>query len=371
MVERIERLEAARGLMLGAALGDEAAQAAAGRPSGSTGLVTQFLCVTAESMIRADVRMNDRGVANVAAVVWRGYARWAWRQGIEPRRVARAWWEFAAATDAPNGWLAGVPQLAERRGSAPAVVSALLDHPEGLNTGTDGAARPAAGSAGAHAISRVLGVAPIRAGSPWQPRDDAHVAELGADIACWTHGDPRGWSAAAAALTLLVRLSSRPQGFGTDVAAMSQRIQGLLEFPLAGPAVGAVDSVDRALRQLSTIPSSADLQTLAPDSTAESALSAAVRIVRAYPALGGLDPAFALAVQTPQPAVTAGLVGALLGGYLGVTAFPVAAVARLDMAWVVDCLARDTVTEVIDLPAGDSFGSGPDGMRWIERYPSW
>ncbi|GAA1859539.1 hypothetical protein GCM10009836_44700 [Pseudonocardia ailaonensis] len=68
------------------------------------------------------------------------------------------------------------------------------------------------------------------------------------------------------------------------------------------------------------------------------------------------------------PAAAGPVAGALLGATCGVESLPVALLARLDLAWVVDVLARDIVAQQFDHPAGSDQNKGTD-PHWSERYP--
>lgn len=112
---------AVRGSVLGLLLGD-ALGATGGKPAanGSPRATSagQLACFTVEGTIRASIRSSHRGICHAPSVVWHAYHRWATVQGIPD---VRQWGE----EEWPDGWLADVPALAERRGSAPATVAAI------------------------------------------------------------------------------------------------------------------------------------------------------------------------------------------------------------------------------------------------------
>ncbi|SOE56832.1 hypothetical protein SAMN05446589_1101 [Streptomyces sp. OV198] len=114
--------------MLGLAIGDTLG-AARGKPpaSGSlrAGVSTQLACFTAEGVIRAMVRGSHKGICHPPGVVLHAYCRWAALQGIEVERMRRRWASAKNGEAWPDGGLAGVHVLAERRGSAPATLTAL------------------------------------------------------------------------------------------------------------------------------------------------------------------------------------------------------------------------------------------------------
>ena len=141
-----------RGMMLGLALGDTLGGAKGKLPAGGplrAGVSTQLACFTVEGTIRACVRDDHKGMCDPPSVVWHAYCRWAALQGIESERMRRRWASYGD-TVWPDGWLAQVPVLAERRGSAPATVAALTKIEQGT------IARPTTPSRGSHALTRTL-----------------------------------------------------------------------------------------------------------------------------------------------------------------------------------------------------------------------
>jgi hypothetical protein len=61
------------------------------------------------------VRGDHKGIGPALGVVWNAYRRWATIQEVDLERN----------THELDGWLCEVPALAERRGDAPAIVTAL------------------------------------------------------------------------------------------------------------------------------------------------------------------------------------------------------------------------------------------------------
>lgn len=60
--------------------------------------------------------------------------------------------------------------------------------------------------------------------------------------------------------------------------------------------------------------------------------------------------------------------GALLGAAHGAACLPVDWLARLELVWAGDTLARDLVQQVEEGPSGSEYTAGPDSSWW-ERYP--
>jgi ADP-ribosylglycohydrolase len=319
-------------------------------------------CFTAEGTIRAWVRGNDRGVWGPSGVVWHAYCRWAALQGIEVERMRQRW---AHSDDVwPDGWLAQVPVLAERRGSAPATVAALSK----IGEGTDGS--PTA-SRGCHALTRTLPVAVVGV---------AHGSELSVrlarEIAALTHGDPAAQSAAAHATVLISHcLTSSPQMQANLFGGQSQVQQALMDGIEAlsdadrGLTADERDRLHAALRQAEEQPADAGrLAKLAPDATAPSALLGGLYVTASFPGRDQVGAALRFAAGAPDGDSVACVAGALLGAAHGVEALPVDLISRHELAWVLDTLARDLVGQFTDSRSGSDYIADWD-PHWRDRYP--
>ncbi|MFD7450112.1 ADP-ribosylglycohydrolase family protein [Kitasatospora sp. NPDC059827] len=348
-----------RGLVLGAALGDAAGVVRGRWPAEGplrVGVGTQLAAFTIEGAIRASVRMSHKGICHAPSVVWHAYCRWAFLQGIEPARIAERWTRGGGGW--PDGWLARVPALRERRGSAPATVAALTGLVPGSPT------KPVTGSRGAHALTRGLalglvhrlfgptagevirGTAALTHGAP-----DAQEAALGAAwlvSRCLAEDDPfRTWTASRPGddhpVDALVRSLPAPHSAGPDV------VLDLLKAPAAGPDPG-------------------QLAWIAPEATASSALLGALLVVSRFPGRDTVDAALRFAAGAPDGSSVAATAGALLGAAHGVDALPVELLSRLELAWVLDTLARDLLQQYVDSPGGGEYVPARD-PHWWDRYP--
>ncbi len=292
------RTDRARGLMLGLLLADCVDQW--DQPGPLTGTcLSQLACFTLEGGIRAHERAIHKGICHVPSVIWHAWCRWADIQGLGP--------QFAAYWGGQSGWLHQVRPLADRRGSAPTTVNALLASPRAPET-------PATNSsAGHHALTRVL---PLAILAPELRR----ASETAYDLAQYTHGHPGAWSAAA-------------DGVRIAAAALS----------------GSSEVVDEGIA--------------APPGTAAHALYFGARS-----AAGAGD--FAAAVRAARasgegPALVA---GALYGALHGTAALRESPLRRHDLTWVADQLARDAIHDLTQLPAGTEYEPASDPTWWA-RYP--
>ena len=340
-----QQLATARGGMLGLVLGDAVGAAGTAVPATGTLPATsaaQLACFTVEGIIRAHVRATRKGMCHPPSVVWHAYKRWAAMQGIpdiEPLQE-EAW---------PDGWLAQVPALAIRRGSAPATVAAL-------RKGTMGdLERPVGGSVGAHGLTRVLPVGLTNRLTPAPSR-------LAAELAATTHtGEAVG--AAGLGATIIANIAE-----GHSVEEAAQRAQRE-DWDFLKQAVGL--SLEAALDAARSRPRhAATLTQLAPNAQAMAALSGGLYVALTFPGRDQIREALTFAAATQNGVHVATVAGALLGTAHGVDALPVDWVSRLELAWVADILARDLMAEIVDQPSGTEYTPAIDPYWW-NRYPGW
>src|SRR4051794_25508275 len=151
---------------------------------------TQMTLFTAEGLIRANARSADRGIVNVAWIVWRAYCRWLVTQGGPDIHDP----DLGSAV---SGWLISNEVLHSRRAPGNTCLSALTSERWGAPD------RPINDSKGCGGVMRVAPVGLVA--SP----DLAF--SLGADVAAITHGHPSGYLAAGAfALVIAEVMNGRP-----------------------------------------------------------------------------------------------------------------------------------------------------------------
>ncbi|WP_225826033.1 ADP-ribosylglycohydrolase family protein [Streptomyces naphthomycinicus] len=366
-LRRVARMRSrVRGLMLGLALGDTLGAARGGPPAAGplrAGVSTQLACFTAEGIIRAMVRGRHKGVCHPPGVVLHAYCRWAALQGIEAERMRRRWASHPSGDAWPDGWLAGVPALAERRGNAPATVAALsrIEDPH---------SEISTPSRGCHALTRTLPAAV--AGPEW--------ARQAGEFAGITHGDPAARSAAVQAVVLLQHCLTAPApavpaGSG---ASGDTLVRGALEAGITGLPAGRPWSPDEEHERLRAVYRQAVdrpgdpvlLARLAPDATAPSALLGGLYTAGSFPGRDRFTAALAFAAGAPDGASVACVTGALLGAVHGAEALPADLVSRHELGWVLDALAHDLLAQIEDPPSGSEYVPGWDPYWW-DRYPGW
>ncbi|MEV6055219.1 ADP-ribosylglycohydrolase family protein [Streptomyces sp. NPDC052107] len=363
-------LSRVRGLLLGLAIGDTLGAARGKLPADSplrAGVSTQLACFTAEGTIRALVRGAHKGICHPPSVVWHAYCRWAALQGIEVERMRQRWAGGSIDTVWPDGWLAQVPALAQRRGSAPATVAALSKIEQGTVD------KPTTTSRGCHALTRTLPAAVVGAAYGW-----GDSAEWIREFAALTHGDPAAQSATAHAAVLISHCLTSHRETQADAPGGKSQVQqalrdGLHALPDADPRLTApeLERLTTALEQADNHPANAArLAHLAPDATAPSALRGALYAAASFPDRAHVGAALRFAAAAPDGDSVAWVTGALLGAVHGVEALPVDLVSRHELAWVLDTLARDLITQLTESPSGDGYTRGWD-PHWWDRYPGW
>lgn len=322
--------------MLGDAIGATGGTIPASGPLRATS-AGQLACFTVDGLIRAHIRGMHRGITHPPGMIWYAYNRWAVLQGIASVKPTYG-------SDPPTGWLAEVPMLRERRGSAPATVAALQ---KGV---TGSVERPGGASIGAHALTRTL---PAGLCTWWES-----PGSLGANLAALTHG---GSALPAAALgATMIHLI----GLGNTVADAAMRAHSVPHGSWSGTSG---DVLAPALAAAEARPADpAALARLAAGNTAQAALLGGVYVAVCFSEREQVRDAllFASSAGAKHSATVA---GALLGAAHGPDALPVDWLSRLELAWVADTLARDYVMQVEHSPSGADYVEATD-PHWLGRY---
>jgi len=313
---------------------------------------TQMTLFTAEGLLRAIVRMKDRGIGGAhVAMVKDAYMRWletqacplpqAWRDRRDPQRA---------------GWLLGRRELHSRRAPGGTCLSALMHTPYEELAATNG-------SKGCGGVMRVAPAAIFAmVTGPDEPEERYRAAfRLGIELAAITHGHPTGQLAAGAfAAFTLAGLQGDPLWKATDFA-----LGALDEYGARDETHSAIiRAVDLAMHEVR--PEEA-LPRLGEGWVAEEALAIAL-----YCALVARDfeggVAMAVNIQGDSDS-TGAMTGNLLGAIHGEAAIP--------RRWLEPLELREVITEVADdfllLPKariGDC-GDAAERQYWWDRYPGF
>jgi len=306
-------LSRARGLTLGLALGDAL---------GASG--------------------GKKGIWHPPSTIWHAYNRWVAMQNLHADQLRRRW-QGGTEGAWPDRWLADVPALHQRRGSAPATVATVAGGVMGTPE------EPVGHSRGCHAITRTLPVAIY------------DIDQLARDTAATTHGHPDAWSATALGSTIAARLLREGvihAAFDTVTRAPSRHYDRTLQGEVREGAHAGRKGGDPAT-----------LRTLAPDATARSALFGAIYCTAAHPGPGDVGEALALACTAPDPDSVGAVTGAFLGAAHGAEVLPAGMTSQLELAWIVDTLTLDLLRQITESPSGAELDRGD--QRWRSRYPGW
>jgi ADP-ribosylglycohydrolase len=325
-----------RGLLHGLAVGEALGAGAATRGVLAHGVATQLACFTAAASIRTSLRRSATGTADARADLLDAYRRWArvWTAPDRPRPRTAA-------------WLDEVPLLAQSAGEAGDTVRGLAVGSGGTRTD------PVTTADGWHSLARALPLAALVA------RDAGLAARTAVDSAALTHG-PRAFAPAGVA----VLLAGAALRTGDPVDAVAEGITSAILLGLDFTAVSLVDDAVRAAREAPASP--VVLRAGASDESSAATLWGAVYCLLSHPGAAGSRAAFALAAAAPHPVAVSAVTGALLGAAHGDAALPQAVLTRLDLAYVIDRLARDLTRETTRNPDG-SWGAAND-PAWRARY---
>lgn len=364
--KRTALLSKTRGCVLGLVLGDALGGSGGTVPiSGAVPATSagQLVCFTIEGLIRFSVRGSHRGISSMPGVVWHAYHRWGALQGVKDiRRWRDREW--------PDGWLADLSILGHGRGTAPSIATVM----QGGEKGT--VKKPVGTSVDAYGLVLSL---PVGVMSLLRP---AMRGEFAADVAALTHG-PEAIEAAHLAGAIVHQLTEEPEQ-EQDAEASRRRArspESTVDVPAAvrttletcaeqaGGAAG--QALEQALAAAAARPADpAELARLVPDDRAVSALAGGVYVACSLRDPHGIFEALLLAASVGQGGHVARVAGALLGTAYGADLLPANRIARLELAWVADTLARDLLAEQLDSPSGGEYVDGPDPY-WYRRYPGW
>ena len=312
-----------------------------GRDGGAITDDTQMTLFTAEGLIRALVRSNERGVCHPPSVIRRAYFRWLSTQG-EP------WPDPDWPMDDGPGWLVSVPELNQRRAPGSTCLGALRDGAHGE------IGRRVNDSKGCGGVMRV---APIGLGDVTDP------FRLGAEVAALTHGHPSGYLAAGFLAELIARVRN-----GDDLAdaitATRATAQGYDDHQ---ELIAAVDAAVRLAAGGRT--SAGALESLGGGWVGEEAL--AIALCAALTAKDLRDGLLLAVNHSGDSDSTGAITGNILGAVMGVEAIPEDLLDGLEIREVITEVADDLYEAFWGSGVGDSRdGSDAFDRRWA-RYPGY
>lgn len=290
---------------------------------------TQMTLFTAEGILRAETRINEKEICDPPSVVYFAYLRWLNTQGYP--KVDEFDWIY-------DGWLYDLKELHNRRAPGNSCLSALssgeigtIDEPINNSKGCGG----------------VMRVAPA---GLFYPKEEAF--QMAGDFAALTHGHPSGYLSAGA---LAFIIASIIDGEDIEAAALSslkelEKHKGHEECSKA--LKEAIDLSHSNIKPLDAI------TRLGEGWVGEEALAISVYCALKY----GDD--FKLALMTAvnhngDSDSTGAITGNLLGAYLGVNSIP--------KDWIGKVELKDEIAQIAD----DLLSRYQVGQLWWKRYPGY
>ncbi len=290
---------------------------------------TQMTLFTAEGILRAQSRWNDRGICHPPTVVYHAYLRWLATQGYP--RVEEYDWIY-------DGWLFNIKELHQRRAPGNTCMSALA-------SGTMGSTEtPFNNSKGCGGVMRV---AP--AGLVFRKE---RAFEMGMEFAALTHGHPSGYLPAGALAYIIssiidgrdletavndsIKALEAHKGYEETAVLMKQSLE------LAGSGLKDVDAVFR----------------LGEGWVGEEAL--AISVYCALKHRKDFRRGIIAAVNHSGDSDSTGAItGNILGAWLGLSSIPGDWVEKLEL--------KEGIMQVAD----DLFAGFSEGHKWWEKYPGY
>jgi ADP-ribosylglycohydrolase len=308
-----------------------------GRPAPITD-DTQMTLFTAEGLIRAQVRVDAKGITSETGVVWNAYQRWRATQGEGT----------ASLVDSDAGWLSRQDVLHHRRAPGNACLSGLGAPTRGTR---ERPANPHSKGCGAVMRSAPFG---------WLPQDRDAIWGLTIDCAVLTHGHPSGYySAAALAVIVHALVEGEPLATALQGALDRLRAEGQ-------PGRETLDALSAAIRLADHgAPTPEQVERVGAGWVGEEALAIAVYCALAAP---DVETALLAAVNHSGDSDSTGAItGNIVGAMLGDLALP--------RDWVIAIEGRDLLLQLADdfayqfAGAREVGGSVAVSADWSARYP--
>ena len=290
---------------------------------------TQMTLFTAEGILRAYTRGNNKGICHPPMVVFHAYQRWLLTQGYP--KVSEFEWVY-------DGWFLGVKELNASRGPGNTCLSALLSRKAGSIE------HPINNSKGCGGVMRV---APV--GLSFR---ENNVFQYAAEFAALTHGHPSGYLSAGTLAYIIYCIIE-----GEEISSAVSH--ALVELESHENHQECSVCLRKAISLVeSGLPDQKAIMQIGEGWVGEEALAIAVYCALKYP--HDLLAALIAAVNHDGDSDSTGAItGNILGAYLGVGAIPE------------DWLEKLELREVIAQLADDLLVGYREGDEWWQRYPGY
>lgn len=288
---------------------------------------TQMTLFTAEGLLRARVRGEERGICHVSSVVHRAYLRWLHTQG-----------DAKGAGQTDDGWLIGVRALHNRRAPGNSCLAAL----QSGRLGT--VEEPVNTSKGCGAVMRAAPVG-LLAGV-------REAFQIGTECGAVTHGHPSGYLSSGALAQMIAEIIA-----GTDIeGAVWGALAELRKYPGHEECSVALErAVNLAKGELPPLQAVA---ALGQGWVGEEALAIGTYCALRYQT--DFRSALIAAVNHDGDSDSTGAItGNILGASLGYSQLPA--------DWVDKVELKDEILQVAD----DLLTGYREGSDWWSRYPGY
>lgn len=288
---------------------------------------TQMTLFTAEGLLRANTRMNSRGICCPSNVVYYAYKRWIITQGYKIKNNEEM---------INSGWLITVKELHKRRGPGNTCLSALLSE----EMGTVNKAINDSKGCGAVMRSAPVGLYVIK------PR----VFQIAVEIGALTHGHPSGYLSAGAFAQLIAEIIE-----GNELKIAVDKMLKILKQK--DNHEECTKKIQLALNMLDrNIPSSQAIPMIGEGWVGEEAL--AIAIYCSLKNKNDFKKALTESVNHSGDSDSTGAItGNILGAYLGVNKIP--------SDWIDKVELIDEIKQIAD----DLLSVFKEGDVWNKRYP--
>lgn len=341
-----------RGLMLGIALGDAVGGAGPeARLSGplAAGAATELAAWTVEGLLR-DFTANNWAITARSDGVLHAYQRWAMLRGAHS--AIDSWDPTPLVEGEPSiGWLMRTPEARRAHGSSPTMIEVAV---------TGKACR----TPSSRAVIKALPYAALAGAGQFSTSGPSKIAAYAGMFTEQTHTNTHATGSATIATFVLANLLRASESFETTMQRCATSLQSIAGYTsLQGFAMGAVkDAISTGLAR----PRQArELQRLAPDADARSALLGGLYVATSFASAGEMDDALRFTSMAPDSRSIASVAMAVLGARHGYESLPQEPTNRLEFGWIMDRLGTDLALRVVE-------GSlkGPSSLKWKVKYPA-
>ena len=300
-------------------------------PSGKAEITddTQMTLFTAEGILRAETRGNEKGICHPPSVVFFAYQRWLLTQGYP--RVEEYEWIY-------DGWLLEIKELYALRAPGKTCLSALAGRKQGSME------EPINNSKGCGGVMRA---APA---GLFYPKERAFL--LASEYAALTHGHPSGYLSAGALAYIIASIIE-----GSDIeTAVRDSLMVLQNYENHDECT---EMLKRALElSTSNLNDEEAISQLGEGWVGEEALGISVYCALKYSE--DFERALIVSVNHDGDSDSTGsITGNILGASLGVS--------RIPADWVSKVELKEVLIQVSD----DLLTGYQDSEEWWEHYPGY